>query len=327
MRHPILLFFAAVALTASVSAANRPNILFAIADDQSYPHASAYGTDWVNTPGFDRVAKMGLLFTRAYTPNAKCAPSRAIVLTGRYSWQLEEAANHVLFWPDEFKTFMEAMPDAGYETGYTGKGWSPGDPGTILGKPRELTGPLFIGKTINPPASGISNKDYAGNFTTFLDQRDENKPFAFWYGGHEPHRRYEYGSGVKKGGKSTSDVDRVPGYWPDDPIVRNDMLDYAFEIEHFDRHLSRMLNDLEKRGLLNNTVVVVTSDNGMPFPRSKGNNYEISHHMPLAISWPAGIKNPGRKVESLVSFIDYTPTFLELAGVTAEEVGMQPVTG
>ena len=308
-------------------AADRPNILFAISDDQSFPHASAYGTEWVNTPGFDRVAEMGLLFTRAYTPNAKCAPSRAIILTGRYSWELEEAANHVFFWPDEFKTIMEAMPDAGYEAGFTGKGWSPGLPGTLHGKPRQLVGPEFTGKTETPPAGAMSNKDYAGNFEMFLEQRDESKPFCFWYGGHEPHRRYEYGAGVAKGGKSIDDVDRVPGYWPDDEIVRNDMLDYAFEIEHFDRHLSRMLSELERRSLLENTVVLVTSDNGMPFPRSKGNNYEISHHLPLAIAWPAGIKKPGRTVESLVSFVDFVPTFLEIAGVTAESVGMQPVSG
>ena len=76
-----------------------PNILFVIADDLSYPHTGAYGTDWIKTPGFDRVAKEGLLFTRAYTPNAKCSPSRSIIITGRNSWQLEEAANHIPFFP------------------------------------------------------------------------------------------------------------------------------------------------------------------------------------------------------------------------------------
>lgn len=327
MKGFFLFSFAFAACVLVASAADRPNILFAISDDQSFPHAGAYGADWVNTPGFDRVAEMGLLFNRAYTPNAKCAPSRSIILTGRLSWQLEAAVNHVVFFPDKYKTWMEALGDVDYETGFTGKGWSPGDPGTIHGNPRELTGPLFIGKTEAPPARGISNKDYAGNFETFLDRRDEKKPFAFWYGGHEPHRRYEYGSGVSKGGKSLSDVDRVPGYWPDDAIVRNDMLDYAFEVEHFDRHLDRMLTELEHRGLLENTLVIVTSDNGMPFPRSKGNNYEISHHLPLAICWPAGIKNPGRKVDSLVSFLDYAPTILQAAGVRAAEVNMQPITG
>src|SRR5688500_7944666 len=101
----------------------RPNILFAIADDWSFGHAGAYGARWVRTPAFDRVARDGLLFSRAYTPNAKCAPSRAILLTGRQSWQLEEAANHVPFFPPKFKTWVEALGEHGYVTGMTGKGW------------------------------------------------------------------------------------------------------------------------------------------------------------------------------------------------------------
>ena len=84
-------FLAIVFLLAQFAKATpRPNILFAIADDWGFGHAGAYGCKWVKTPAFDRVAREGILFTRAFTPNAKCAPSRAIILTGRYSWQLEE---------------------------------------------------------------------------------------------------------------------------------------------------------------------------------------------------------------------------------------------
>lgn len=93
-------------------AAQKPNILIAITIDQSYPHASAYGCKWVKTPGFDRVADPGILFTNAYTPNAKCSPSRACILTGRNSWQLEEAANHVFFFQDKFGTIVKALPTA-----------------------------------------------------------------------------------------------------------------------------------------------------------------------------------------------------------------------
>src|SRR5687768_9669633 len=91
----------------AAAADSQPNILFAIADDWGR-HAGAYGTPWINTPNFDRVAKQGLLFTQAFTPNAKCAPSRAIILTGRYSWQLEEAANHMCYFPAKFKSYPEA---------------------------------------------------------------------------------------------------------------------------------------------------------------------------------------------------------------------------
>ena len=86
-----------------------PNILFVISDDQSYPHASIYGTKWVKTPGFDRIASQGLLFKHAYTTNAKCSPSRSTILTGRDSWLLEEAANHVPFFPEKFLTFPEVL--------------------------------------------------------------------------------------------------------------------------------------------------------------------------------------------------------------------------
>ena len=84
----------------------KPNILFVISDDQSYPHTSIYGTKWISTPGFDRVAEEGLLFSQAYTTNAKCSPSRSSILTGRNSWLLEEATNHVPYFPEKLPPFQ-----------------------------------------------------------------------------------------------------------------------------------------------------------------------------------------------------------------------------
>jgi arylsulfatase A-like enzyme len=305
----------------------RPNILFAIADDASWKHFGAYGCNWVKTPAFDRVAGQGILFTRAYTPNAKCAPSRACILSGRNSWQLEEAANHSPLFPTQFKTYAEALAEHGYWVGSVAKGWAPGDPGEIDGKKRELTGPKFDEFKTEPPAKFISNNDYAKNFESFLEARPEGQPFCFWYGSTEPHRRYEFEAGIRKGGKNLSEIDEVPAFWPDVDTIRTDLLDYAFEIEYFDSHLQKMLEKLEEIGELENTLVIVTADNGMPFPRIKGQVYEYSNHLPLAVMWPDGIKNPGRVVHDFVNFIDFAPTYLELAGVTAEEAGMQPVTG
>jgi N-sulfoglucosamine sulfohydrolase len=304
-----------------------PNILFAIADDWSFGHASAYGTKWVRTAAFDRVARDGLLFTRAYTPNAKCAPSRAILLTGRQSWQLEEAANHVPFFPSKFKTWQEALAEHGYVTGMTGKGWGPGVANDARGKPRQMTGTPFNQAKGAVPASFISPNDYAANFEKFLTTVPKTQPWSFWYGAHEPHRRYEYGAGVAKGGKKLSDIERVPAYWPDNEVVRNDMLDYAYEVEHFDRHLGRMLDTLEKAGALDNTIVIVTSDHGMPFPRVKGQTYDFSNHVPLAIMWRNGIEGRGRTVHEYVSFVDFAPTLLEVAGGKWTDAGMQPATG
>jgi len=306
---------------------HRPNILIAIGDDISYPHMSAYGCRFVNTPGFDRVAREGILFNNAYTPNAKSSPSRACLLTGRNSWQLEEACNHVPFFPSKFRTFMESLGSHGYCVGYTAKGWAPGVAFDSAGKSRQLTGKPFNSRKIVPPASGIAASDYSGNFEDFLNAREEGKPFCFWYGSQEPHRRYEYGSGLAKGGKKLTDIMEIFGFWPDNDTVRNDMLDYAFEIEYFDSHLVKMLDILESKGELENTLILVTADNGMPFPRIKGQVYEYSNHMPLAMMWAKGIKKPGRVIDDYISFIDLAPTLLEIAGISESESGMQKIEG
>jgi arylsulfatase A-like enzyme len=209
----------------------------------------------------------------------------------------------------------------------TQKGWGPGSAKDADGKPREMTGKPFNKRITVPPATGISRNDYAGNFQDFLEAVPPGKPWCFWYGSIEPHRAYEYGSGAAKGNKKVTDIERVPACWPDNETVRNDLLDYAFEVDYFDKHLGRMLELLEQKGLLDNTLVVVSSDNGMPFPHDKGNTYHDSNHLPLAVMWKKGIKNPGRTVDDYVSFIDYAPTFIEVAGFKWEQTGMAPAQG
>ena len=156
----------------------------------------------------------------------------------------------------------------------------------------------------------MSAKDYARNFDDFLDEREPGQPFCFWYGTHEPHRVYEDGSGALSG-KNPDDVE-LPAYYPDSPVIRRDMLDYALEVEWFDTHLGRILRKLEEIGELDNTFVVVTSDHGMPFPRVKGQIYEHGFHLPLAVRW-GGIEG-GRVLDDFINVRDFAPTFLELAG-------------
>ena len=304
---------------------NPPNILICIADDASYPHM---GKDcgWINTPAFDRIAEEGIFFTNTFTPNAKCAPSRACLLTGRNSWQLKEAANMWCYFPPEFKTFMEALEENSYYVGHTAKGWGPGEAGFIEGLPRELTGKAWNHVRTPPPTTGISNIDYAANFKEFYEQKPSGEPFCFWYGATEPHRSYEYASSLRSG-RSISEIDEVPAFFPDNEVVRTDMLDYGIEIEHFDMHILRMLTYLEEVGDLGNTLIVVTSDHGMPFPRAKSDAYLYSNQVPMTIMWKEGIKNPGRIVDDYVSFIDLAPTFLDVAGVDWEKSGMQPTPG
>jgi len=303
-----------------------PNILFAIADDWG-AHAGCYGTPWVKTPHFDRVAKSGVLFHNAFTPNAKCAPSRACILTGRNPWQLKAAANHICFFPPEFKSWPETLAQHGWSVGFTAKGWGPGIALDFSGKPRNLTGKPWNDSKKTAPTSGISNIDYAANFDRFLDAAPTDKPWCFWYGGLEPHRGYEYGSGIAKGGKRLTDIPRVPSFWPDNETVRNDILDYALEAEHFDTHLGKMLDTLQRRDLLKNTLVIVTSDHGMPFPRSKGNTNPTANHVPLAMMWTGGDLKASRSVDDFVSFIDLAPTLLDYAEIPHSESGMASFTG
>lgn len=327
------LSFATLALGAILTSAcrekaeiRRPNILFCIADDVSYPHFSAYGTPWVATPACDRVAREGLLFQRMYTCNAKSAPSRSCIITGRNSWQLEAACNHWPSFPAKFKSYPEVLAGKGYWVGATGKGWGPGVANDSLGKPREIVGKLWNELRTTPPTSGISPIDYAANFKEFLKNKPHDRPFCFWYGALEPHRGYAYASSLKAG-KEIASIDSVPSFWPDNEAVRTDMLDYALELEHFDKHLGLILQVLEEAGELENTLVVVTADHGMPFPRCKGQDYEYSNHIPMAMMWKAGIACPGREVKELMSVIDLAPTFLDVAGVEAAGSGMAPIEG
>ena len=303
---------------------SRPNILICIADDVSH---MGKGYSWIKTPAFDRVSDEGLIFLNAYTPNAKCAPSRASLLTGRNSWQLKEAANHWNNFPAEFRTFPEALKNLGYYTGYTGKGWGPGNVlGEINGKKRQINGSAWNNRKLEPPTANISTNDYSANFEEFFESKPDEKPFYFWYGGWEAHRKFEYGSSLKMG-KKLSDIKEVPKFFPDNKVVRTDILDYAVEVDYFDSHVMKILNFLETKGELENTMVIITSDHGMPFPRAKSDEYDFSNHVPLAIMWGNNIKHPGRAIKNYVSFIDIAPTLFDAAGIKWESSGMQKSPG
>ncbi len=271
----------------------RPNILIAVADDWSWPHAGAYGDHTVATPTFDRVAKEGARFTHAFTMAPSCTPSRAALLTGQASHRLAEGGNLHSFLPARFAVYPDLLDAAGYFVGFTRKGWGPGrfEPG---GRTRNPAGPQFAG------------------FDEFMKQRPAGRPFSFWFGSHDPHRPYEKGSGLKAGLRLESVV--VPPFLPDTPEVRNDLLDYYLEVQRFDREVGEILDTLAAAGELDNTLVVVTSDNGMPFPRAKANVYDTGVHMPLAVRWPSRVP-AGRVVDAFVSHTDLAPTFLEAAGL------------
>ncbi|MDR3635773.1 MAG: sulfatase [Isosphaeraceae bacterium] len=292
-RAAILFFLAWVGLASCTGADDRPNIVVAIADDWSWPHAGALGDKVVKTPYFDRLAREGVLFERAYCASPSCTPSRGALLTGQAVHRLENGGNLWSLLPGKFACYPDLLEEAGYAVGLTGKGWGPG---TLEGS----------GRSRNPAGPNVPD------FARFLGKVPKGKPFCYWYGSTDPHRPYDRDTGAKSGMKPEAVA--MPPYWPDTPEVRADMLDYYFEVERFDRAVGTILERLDREGLAENTIVVVTSDNGMPFPRCKANLYDAGTHMPLVIRWPAKVKG-GKRFGGFVSLADLAPTFLEAAGV------------
>jgi arylsulfatase A-like enzyme len=272
----------------------RPNILVIIGDDWSYPHAGAYSDKVVKTPHFDRIAREGLLFRNAFAPAPSCTPSRASLLTGRAVHQLGEGGNLWGFLPARFDVYPDLLESAGYVAGHTRKGWGPGN-FQAGGRTRNPAGPQFA------------------SFDEFYKQAPRDKPFCFWFGSTDPHRPYEKGSGAASGMRAQDVV--VPAFLPDTPDVRSDILDYYYEVERLDREAGAILAALERAGQLNNTIIVWTADNGLPFPRAKANLYDGGTHVPLAIRFPGKVKG-GRALDDFVVLTDLAPTLLEAAGVT-----------
>ena len=278
---------------ATVIPKTQPNIVFLIADDWSFPHAGAYGDAVVRTPTFDWLAKEGALFENAYCAAPSCSPSRASILTSRYPHQLESAGNLWSVIPNKFANWVSLLKDSGYHTGKSRKGWAPGN--------------FKAGGYEHNPAG----KDYV-DFDAFLKERKVDQPFFYWFGSGDPHRRYATNSGVKSG-MDLGSV-KVPGFLPDVPCVRNDIMDYYFEVERFDRESGNIINSLKENGLLENTLIIMTSDNGMPFPRAKANLYDYGTRMPLAMYWKGNI-DQGESIDGFLNFVDFGPTILEAAGI------------
>ncbi len=265
----------------------RPNILFAIADDWGWPHAGAYGDQVIQTPTFDQIAARGLLFENAYVSCPSCTPSRNSILTGQHHWRLGWGGNLWSELDTRHKTYPLLLEDAGYYVGHTRKAWGPGK--------------LKKGK--RHPAG----KKYK-SFNEFLKNRPEGKPFCFWFGSSDPHRPYKNGTG-KKSGMDLAKI-KLFEHFPDDEIIRSDVADYYWEVQRFDREVGEVLKKLEATGELDNTIIVMTGDHGMPFPRCKANLYDSGVRVPMAVQWPAVIE-PGRTVSDFVSTTDLAPTFLE----------------
>jgi len=293
----------------------KPNIVLFITDDESWLERSAYGWSKLPTPGFDRVAQQGVLFTHAYASAPSCAPSRASVLTGRNFWELKQGAYIQAWLPREFPVLTEALEHAGYLVGRTGKGWGPGV------HPEGAHGPEMAGRAyetckVPKPTPGVAATDYAANFKRFLEKRERGQPFFFWAGTQEPHEPWDgnnYHRLEREFGMSLDEIS-MPPWLEDTPEQRKKRANFLYEICYADRHLSRMLDHLESAGELENTLVIVTSDNGTPLVKGKASPYEWGVREPFAVMWPARVPK-GRTVTDFVNFADIAPTLLEALGV------------
>ncbi len=311
MKYSLVLLVFLVSFTAFVSCekeAPRPNILFCMADDWGWPHAGAYGDQVVKTPTFDRLAEEGILFEHAYVSSPSCTPSRNAVLTGQYHWRLGQGANLWSTLDVNTPVYPLLLEESGYFIGHWRKCWGPGN--------------LEAGGYTDTYPGG---PDFEG-FEDFISSWPDDKPFCFWLGAYDPHRGYVKGSGRKSGINVDSIV--VPGFYPDVEVIRSDIADYYFEVQRFDQDCAEAIALLEDIGELDNTIVIMTGDNGFPFPRAKSNLYDMGVRQPLAIRWGDEV-SPGRKVKDFMSFTDFAPTLLSLAGVDIPEemtgVSLEPI--
>lgn len=297
MKHRLLLlsflFFFGGFLNAQVKP---PNIVFCLADDWGYPHAGAYGDQAVNTPNFDRLAKEGVLFNHAFVSSPSCTPSRNAFITGKHHWELGSGANLWSTLPEKHQSFIHLLADKGYTTGRTkSKTWGPGN----------------LDNWIASHGSHPSNEGY-NTFEDFLETTSDDTPFFFWLGTQDPHRNYVAGTGEESG----IDISKVHLYkhYPDSDVVRKDVADYYYEVQRWDSLVGAMIKQLEENDLLENTIIIMTGDHGMPFPRSKGNLYDSGVRVPLAVRWGNEIKTD-IVVDDYVSFTDIAPTLLEAVGI------------
>lgn len=288
----IALFFHA-SLVRAIDQATRPNFVIFIADDMAWDDCGAYGHKNIKTPNIDRLAAEGMRFDRAYLTCSSCSPSRCSILTGRYPHATGAGELHLPL-PETQTLITKPLREAGYWTAAIGK-WHLGD---------AVAEQVDLRRESTPEKMGSA-------WLRALQERPREKPFMLWAAHLDPHR--PYAAGAFDPPHASSDV-RVPEFLPDTPEVREDLALYYDEIGRFDAHIGMALDELKAQGVLDNTLVLVMSDNGRPFPHCKTRVHVPGARTPFVVHWPARVK-PGLVSESVLSSLDIAPTILELAGL------------
>ncbi|MEZ5039670.1 MAG: sulfatase [Saprospiraceae bacterium] len=316
-------------------APKRPNILFAFADDWG-KYASCYAAiegpnsihSLLQTPHVDRIAREGALFTNAFVNAPSCTPCRSSLLSGQYFYRTGLGAIlQGAIWDEAIPTFPLLLEKAGYHIGYTYKVWSPGEPqdagyggvknryqtsGNFNNYSQQVTKYVKEDSMTIAAAKQVLHDEVRANFQAFLDAREAGKPFCYWWGPTNTHRKWTYGSGKALWGINPDDLEgKMPAFLPDADTVREDFADYLGEAMAFDAGLGVLLGMLEDMGELDNTFIVVSGDHGFPgFSNGKCNLYDYGTNVALAARWPKVIP-ANRVITDFVSLPDLAPTFLE----------------
>lgn len=307
------LLFTAASLCDAASAA-KPNILFVLSDDHSYPFLSCYGDTNVRTPALDRLAAEGMKFHRFFTAAPQCVPARAAYLTGRSA----VAARMTRFsspLPRDEVTFPELLREnAGYFTGIAGRSYHLDGSGARAGT--EGIGALVDKHGLKTFAQRVdflrqgSDTEAIAQMREFLAAKPAAKPFCLWLNFSDPHHVWNADASFRPDPAAL----KLPAHWPDLPGMREQLADYCAEVNRLDRSMQAVLDLLAAQGFAENTVVVFAGDNGAALPHGKGSLYDPGSNVPLVIRWPGVIK-PGGESRALLSNEDIAPTILAAAGV------------
>lgn len=305
MKTNVFIFFLFLVVALSCNSKNsdsykQPNMVFIIGDDVGWNDFGCYGNEGIKTPNIDRMAAEGLLFNNAFLTASSCSPSRCSIITGRYPHNTGAAELHSPL-PDNQVLFPEILKAHGYYTAQAGK-WHFGGGG--LGPAVRA----FDRKSTTMQQNGNGGEDM---WIKFLEERPKDKPFFMWFASYDSHR--PWGADEFQVTNNPDDV-WIPEFLFEGERTRGDLSSYYNEITRLDYFVGTVENELERQGIAENTIIIVTSDNGRPFPRSKTRVYDSGMKTPLLIKWPARIER-GVTTEALVSVIDLAPTLLELAGV------------
>ena len=295
-----------------LSAAEKPNVLFLLSDDHSYPYLSCYGDANVRTPALDKLAGEGIKFRRFFTSAPQCVPSRAAYLSGRSP----VAARITRFsspLPRDVVTFPEVLKqEAGYYVGVVGRsyhldGSGKGDEG--------LGSFLFEGgyKTFKDRFDVVqtgSDPQAVEQAAAFLEARPKDKPFCLWVNFSDPHHVWNAPASYRPDPASL----KLPAHVPDLPGVREQYADYCAEVNRVDETTGKVLALLDRLGLAKDTLVVFAGDNGQALPHGKGSLYDPGCNVPFVVRWP-GVVAPGGDSSALLSGEDLGPTVLAAAGL------------